>query len=172
VTKDKVLEYIKTHPGAYLRQIRRDLNVSMGVIQYHLYALERERKIIPRRKGLYKRFYPSFKFGDRQQEILDVLSHETQRELLLFIIQNPKATQKQLSEYAKISPYSINWHMKKLIQSGLVRIQRDGHFVRYEFLNGSDEVLKLLQCYHPTIWERWTDRLANTLNEVNLNDQE
>jgi predicted transcriptional regulator len=144
----------------------------MGVIQYHLYALEKDRRIIPRRKGIYKRFYPSLVFGDRQQAILDVLSHQTQRDLLLFIIQNPKATQKRLSEYARLSPYSINWHMRRLVQSGLVRGERDGHFVRYEFLNGSDEVLKLLQCYHPTTWERWRDRLSNTLNEIYKDDNE
>jgi predicted transcriptional regulator len=144
----------------------------MGTTQYHLYTLERERKIISRRRGMYKRFYVTYIFGDREQEILDVLSHQTHRELLLFIIQNPKASQKQLADFMGISTATTNWHMGKLVASGIVRVDRDGHFVRYTVLNGSEEVLKLLQSYHPSIWERWIDRLAGTLDQISPEDIE
>lgn len=165
-TKDQVFGYIKNHPGSHLREIKRGVNVSMGVIQYHLYSLERERKIISKRKGLYKRFYPNLVFGEHQREILDVLSQETERDLLLYLIQNPDATQKKISEYSKISPGTINWHMKRLAQSGLVATRREGQFVKYTVEADSNEVLKLLQNYHPSIWEIWADRLANALDEV------
>ncbi len=138
----------------------------MGVIQYHLYSLEKEKKILSRRKGLYKRFYPNLVFGDYQQEILDVLSQETERDLLLFLIQNPSATQKELSEYARISAGTTNWHMKRLIEAGIVRMKREGQFVKYDVNGEKEEVLRLVQSYHPSIWESWADRFADALTEV------
>jgi DNA-binding MarR family transcriptional regulator len=163
---EQILAFIKTHPGAHFRQIKRELNLAMGVVQYHLYKLERERLVASRRRGLYKRFYPNLKFEDAQLEILDVLSQETERDLLLFLIQNPDATQKELSEYGKISPASINWHMRRLSSSGLVEATREGTNVRY-FVRGSQpEILALLQSYHPMVWEKWADRLADALMEI------
>lgn len=78
--KEEVLEFINAHPGTHLREIKRKLNLGMGTIQYHIYALEKEGRIISRRRGLYKRFHVSHIFGDKQHEILDVLSQELERD--------------------------------------------------------------------------------------------
>lgn len=172
-TKDLVLEYIRSHPGAHLRDIKRALGLSMGVVQYHLGSLETDRKIVSRRRGLYKRFYQSLAFGENQQEILGVLSQEMERDLLLYLLDNPGSTQKELCDYAKISPGTMNWHMKRLGISYLVSSLRDGQFVRYTVSVDKNEILKLLQSYHPSIWEKWADRFANTVNEISSSkDQE
>lgn len=168
----RIFEFIRTHPGSHLREIKRELNLGMGVIQYHLYGLEREQKIISRRRGLHKRFYTTQVFGDRQLEILDTLSQETDRDILLFLIQNPDATQKELSEYLKISAASINWHMRRLSDTGIVEAKRDGVNVRYLVRDNQAEILALLRSYHPAVWERWADRLANIISDMERESHE
>ena len=165
-TKERVIDYIKLHPGSHLRQIKRDLGISMGVIQHHLYSLERDRIVLSRRNGLYKRFYPNLVFGDHQRNILDVLSLETERELLLYLIQCPNTSQKDLSEHFMISAGTINWHMKRLTETGLIQVRREGQFVKYSVNGKTGEILNLVRRYHPRIWENWADRLGNALNEV------
>ena len=56
--------------------------------------------------------------------------------------------------------------MKRLISSGLIRVRREGQFVRYLVNGDRDEILKLVQGYHPSTWASWVDRFANALNEV------
>jgi DNA-binding MarR family transcriptional regulator len=165
-TRGEVLQYIKSHPGSHLRQIKRDLDLSMGVIQYHLYSLEKERKILSRRGSLYKRFYATLTFTEHQQEVLDVLSQETERDLLVYLLHHSGATQKELSEFAQTSPGTINWHMKRLVSSTLVGSRRDGQFVRYYVSGDSEEILYLLKGYHPSTLLSWADRFANAMNEV------
>jgi DNA-binding MarR family transcriptional regulator len=165
-TKEEILEYIKNHPGSHLRQIKTKLNISMGAIQYNLGTLEKEKRILSRRRGLYKRFYLNMVFGESQRDILDVLSQETERDLLLYLIRNPDASQKQLSQYARISSGTTNWHMKRLSGSGLVSVRREGQFVRYRLELDPEEILKLLQSYHPSIWETFADRFADAIDEV------
>ena len=138
----------------------------MGVIQYHLQSLEDDRRIISHRQGLYKRFYENFTFGENQREILSVLTQESERDLLLYLLKNPNLSQKELCAFSKISAGTINWHMKRLADSGLVSIKRDGQFVRYKVAVNSDEIMKLLQSYHPTIWEKWADRVADAVDEI------
>jgi predicted transcriptional regulator len=145
--------------------IRRELNLAMGVVQYHLDGLEKEGKIVSRRGGFYKRFYPISVFGMEQLDVMDVLAEETERDLLLFLMANPNATQKELAGYARISPSSINWHMRRLAKSRFVETKHEGASVRYLVRVNRAEVIALLRNYHPSVWERWADRLADMLSE-------
>ncbi len=135
----------------------------MGVIQYHLYRLERERMVVAVRHGLYKRFYADdgLRFEDR--EILNVLSQETERDIILYLIKNPLATQKELSEFAGISPSSANWHMRRLSQTGFVQPRKENGFVYYTVNGDPTRIVGLLKSYHPSIWETWAERLADLL---------
>jgi predicted transcriptional regulator len=159
----RILEFIKANPGAHLRKIKRELNLAMGVIQYHLYKLERERIVVSVRLGLYKRFYADKDLKVEDREILSILSQETERDIVLYLIRNPLAAQKELSEFARISASSTNWHMKRLSQAGFVQPRREGGFVFYTVRGDRARILALLRNYHPRIWERWAERLADLL---------
>jgi len=161
----QIRAFIVEHPGVHMRMIGRQLNLAMGVVQYHLDGLEKKGEIVSRRRGFYKRFYPTLVFGSEQLEIMDLLAQETERDLLLFLIQNPNATQKELAGYARISPSSINWHMRRLSKSRLVETKHEGASVRYLVSVNRADVLALLRSYHPSVWEKWADRLADILSE-------
>ena len=160
------MEYVGAHPGVHLREIKRGLKLGMGTVQYHLYTLEREGKVVSRRQGLRKRFYQSHAFGERQQQILDVLAQEPERDILLYVVEKGGATQKSLADHMGMSPATINWHMKRLGVAGLVEIKHEGQFVRYAASADRAEVMRLLRAYHPAIWERLADRLADLLAEI------
>jgi predicted transcriptional regulator len=157
----QILEFIKCYPGTHLRRIRRELNLAMGVLQYHLSKLEKDQRIVSQRRGLYKRFYSRAEFGSEEREILSVLSQETERDLLLYILKTPDATQKELSEFANISASSTSWHMRRLAQAGLVVSRRQGSHVHYMVRRDPVKIIGLLRSYHPNTWERWVDRLAD-----------
>ena len=135
----------------------------MGVIQYHLYKLERERSIVSVRHGLYKRFYAERALKVEDHEILNILSQETERDIVLYLLKNPLATQKELSEFARISASSTSWHMKRLSEAGFVTARREHGFVFYAVTSDQARILALLRNYHPRIWERWAERLADLL---------
>ena len=159
----RILEFIRANPGTHLRKIKRELNLAMGVIQYHLYKLERERSILSVRHGLYKRFYADKGLGVQDREILNILSQETERDFVLYLIENPLASQKELSQFARISASSTNWHMGRLSRAGFVRPRREGGFVFYTVVGDRARILALLRSYHPRIWEIWAERLADLL---------
>lgn len=135
----------------------------MGVIQYHLYRLEREQIIVSARHGLYKRFYAEKGLRTEDRDILNLLSQETERDLVLYLIRNPLASQKELSDFARISPSSTNWHMKRLCLAGITTGKRENGGVYYIVSADQARILTLLQNYHPRIWEKWSERLADLL---------
>ncbi len=54
-----IIEYLRVNPGAYLRQMSRDLGMSLGSLRWHLNVLKRSGLVWERRKGNIIEFYLS-----------------------------------------------------------------------------------------------------------------
>jgi DNA-binding MarR family transcriptional regulator len=159
-TQRTVLEFITSHPGVHLREICRGLALAMGAVQYHVRRLERDGRISSMRRGLYKFFYPADLFGERQRDVLSVLSLDRPRELLN-IIEHPGSTQEALAEATDVSQPTVSWHLKRLIDLELVDRHQDGRVITYSIVGGGAEMAAFIKTYHPTVWERWSSRLAD-----------
>jgi predicted transcriptional regulator len=107
----KALQFIQQKPGCHLRQIKKGLNLSMGSVQYHLIQLEKMGRISSVRRGLYKFYFPAGVFHNREKSVLEALSHETTRDLLMFIIEQRNPTHTDIINYLEISSASVNWHI-------------------------------------------------------------
>jgi len=155
----RVLQYIQENPGCHLRKIKRDLTMSMGTIQYHLILLEKQGKVSSERHNLHKYYFPIGLFEQNEKDILKILNQETAREILMTILeQHP--TQTDIANIIKISSASVNWHIKRLVELGLVVEQKDGKFKRYVLGIDSKHIVSMMKNYHPNLWNRWSNRLA------------
>ncbi len=56
-TRQAIIEYLRVNPGAHLRQMSRDLGLSLGTLRWHLSVLERVGLVWERRKGNMTEFY-------------------------------------------------------------------------------------------------------------------
>jgi predicted transcriptional regulator len=150
------------NPGVHLRQVCRELGLAMGDVQYHMHRLERDGRINSVRRGLYKFFYPSALFGENQRDILSVLSLDTPRELLLNIIEKPYSNQDELARATMVSQPTVSWHLRRLIDLGILEKQQVGKNTTYRVVGTSaPEIAMFIRSYHPTVWEKWSSRLAD-----------
>ncbi len=164
--RDQIIDFIRSHPGTHLREIKRAIDLAMGVLQYHLYKLENDRVIVARRRGVRKRYYINLVFGDTDLDVLDVLSQTSERDILLYITLNPGANLRDLAVYSRLSPSTVLWHLKRLIAFGLIEMQHyQGNNV-YSIRVEKDTIFKLLKNYHPTLFERWADTIADVVVNV------
>jgi predicted transcriptional regulator len=77
---DAIPDFIQRNPGSHLRRIKKELNISMGTVQYQLNRLEKNGIITSS-----KRVPVAIKGFDR--EILEILSQDTVSQIILFIIE-------------------------------------------------------------------------------------
>lgn len=161
-TEMKILNYIKENPGSYLRQIKTELDISMGTTQYYLRKLEKDNKISSSRNGLHKCFFVTGIFKDNEKEIIRYLNQETPRKIIMFIIEQVQPTQNDIAKNLLISPPTISWNLKRLMISKIIVEKKDGRYKRYLLSSDIDSVLliKLLRSYYPSLWNRWSDKLA------------
>jgi predicted transcriptional regulator len=160
-TRKMVYDYIQAHPGVHLREIARSLNLAIGDVQYHLYALEKAGYIISKRRGLFKHFYTSNAFNESQKNIIEALSHETQRRILFLMMRKSSISQGEIAKLVNVSASTVTWHMKHLVDAGLVRVHREGRMVKYDLKVPADEIKKLAKSYPLMFWEKWADRFAD-----------
>jgi predicted transcriptional regulator len=140
----------------------------MGNVQYHVYKLEKAERISSIRRGFYRFYYPSALFGERQRDVLSVLSLGTPRELLLHLINKPNSSQEELAHELGVSQPTVSWHLKRLVGLGVVEKQQVGRSMTYRVAGGSaSEIANLIKSYHPTVWERWSSSLADIFISYN-----
>lgn len=158
--KQRIYAYIKNNPGAHLRKISQELGIALGDIQYQLNRLQATNLIRSRRIGLYKTYYTISISGERNEKILAFLQQETTRDIILYLIENPGATNKQIAHHKGFTAPTINWHMSRLIETGIVSSHRDGRYTKYHLKGNIKDIVDLLKSYHPSVWSKLSFRLA------------
>ena len=156
----KILVHIKENPGIHLRQIKNDLNMSLGTVRHHLNSLERNGTIISEKSNFYKHYFSVGIFPENERNMLKVLHNETSREILLYLLEKKIAHQNELVVNIGITAASINWHAKRLSSLGIIAVSKKGRHVTYQITVEPQYVVVLLKNYHQTVWRRWSDRLS------------
>jgi predicted transcriptional regulator len=169
---NRILLFIQQNPGCHLREIKRELNLSMGTIQYHINLLEKDGRILSERRSLHRFYFPVGIFDENQKNVLKILHQDTAREILLYIIERDNPTQTDIAESIKISHASINWHLQRLLSLGLIDETREGKYKKYQFIGNRNLLVKLLQNYHPSLWNKWSNRLAEMFLSLSKEDSE
>jgi len=138
------------------------IQISQGTVQYHTDRLEKMGRITSTTTGLYKHYFPVGVFQNNEKEILQILSQETTRQILMYIVEQQSPTQTDIVNSVGISASSVNWHMKRLLEFKLVEEIKEGKYKRYQLHDrktSSKYITALMRNYYPAIWEKWSDRL-------------
>src|SRR5438128_11674467 len=81
-TRRDLYEFVRRNPGFHLREISRELNLSITLVDYHLRFLEKHELLTSAMDGEYKRYYPRSVPGagdarpalsDSEQQVLALL---------------------------------------------------------------------------------------------------
>ncbi len=170
---DQILQFIHENPSCHLRKIKKELGLAMGTVQYHLDKLEKAGKITSQKQGLHKHYFVVGAFEENEKQLLEVLSNETAREILMFIIEQKKyPSQSEISKHIGISSASVSWQIKRLQDHKVIDEIKEGKFKRYKLHGDSNQVVALLRNYYPDIWNRWSNRLAEMLLSLSHGEQE
>jgi predicted transcriptional regulator len=133
----------------------------MGTVQYQLDKLEKLGRVTPTKRGFYKYYFPAGLFKENEKEILEVLTHETSRKILMFIIEQKSPTQTDIVNTVRISARSVGWHVGRLIDLAIVREIKDGRYKRYQLQESNPKnIIILVRNYYPNIWDMWSIRVV------------
>ncbi|HEY7110626.1 MAG TPA: winged helix-turn-helix transcriptional regulator [Nitrososphaeraceae archaeon] len=163
MNEERILQFIESHPGTYVREIRRSLEISMGSTQYNLYRLENKNKVVSLRRGLHKFYFLRGVFGDHEKNILQILNQGTSRKILLAIIEGNNPTQTDIVDKVGISYASLHRHIELLLKFKIIKEEPSGRHKRYLLYSkrSTHLILALFKNYYSNSWLRWSEGLAD-----------
>lgn len=172
LNEERIVQFIGDHPGCYLREIRRNLKISMGSAQYNLYQLENRGRVVSVKRGIHKFFFLKGIFGDYEKNLLQILNRVTSRKILMVIVEQKNPTQSDIVQHVGISHASLHRYIDQLKRFNIIKEASDGRYKRYELLgkNSTDLILALFKNYYSNIWIKWSERLTEMYLAMSQDD--
>jgi DNA-binding MarR family transcriptional regulator len=116
----EIYEFISQNSGLHMRDISRKLNVPFTSLKYHLNYLEKRGFIISRDDGKYSRYFISLEIGEKEKRILNCLRKRTTLHIILWFFIAVQCSQKDISRFLEKHPTTISFHLRKMIQAGII----------------------------------------------------
>ena len=92
--------------------------------------------------------------------------------ILLYLIENPGASQLEIATHVGCSAPTVAWHMSLLMKIELVYNHKQGKFMKYYIKGNLKEITDLIKSYHPTIWNKLSSRLADLFLDLPARNSE
>jgi len=147
--KQTVLEIIKKNPGIRFNEIMRISNIRNGTLSHYVKKLEKEEHIDLERKPRVTRMYPKG-MPKQDAKICKCLTIETQRKLLLFLLQKGLATSIQIREFLEKSPSVVSVNLNELFKEKIINKQYDIPSNKYS-IRDSEQIKRILNKYYPEL---------------------
>ncbi|SRR5579885_76360 len=163
--RDVLLKHINENPGIWYRELLRLVNISNGSLAHHLRVLEESNRIkVDRKNGLGRTRYYSLNVSDAESKIIGFIKNSTTRQIILLMLEQEFCTFSEIVDYAKRSPSTISWHIKRLVDRGIVNV-RYGEFTLYTLVN-RDFVGDVLAKYKESLVDKVVNNYVEVIEEL------
>ncbi|MCW4029715.1 MAG: winged helix-turn-helix transcriptional regulator [Candidatus Bathyarchaeota archaeon] len=134
-TRQEIYTFIKDNPGVHFRGICNGLELSVGVVQYHLDVLEHTGLIESYGDGQIKRFFQADTFTGTQMQLISLVKHQTTGQILEILVQSGNLLHRDLATELGVSSQALTWQMNQLKNAGLIQSEKIGVNVEYCLVN-------------------------------------
>ena len=119
-TRKQIYELISKNPGLHLSEISRKLNIPRTTLTFHLNNLKKRGLIASIFEDKNSRFFVKHNFGNLEKKLIHILRKENPRNIVLYIGWRVSASQAELSRELELAPKTIEKHLKKLLEFGII----------------------------------------------------
>lgn len=151
---------IQECPGLHFREIQRRTKTSTGQLTYHLDYIVKAGLINTVSDGEYMRYYAPINIDKKERKILELLRRKSIRHIVLHLLTNSSSNNGQLRKELGLSPSTVSWHTKRLIEEEVLEkknVGRESHLT----IRDPELIAKLLLKYGESFMDRLVDRFLD-----------
>ncbi len=163
-TRDSIFGLIEENPGIHFREIQRRSGLAVGQVEYHLYQLEREQRIVTREDGKVKRYFCSTEESYTERQILFYLRSNASNEVLQKLAHSGRVT---LFELMKVRKSKLDKRKKAIDDMARDRIIsiNDVDSVSYVEIKDLTQVLDIARKYRQSFVDTLSDNFLSLMGE-------
>ena len=144
--RQRLYSIISGSPGLHYREIQRRTGISTGQLTYHLDYLRNAHLIKTANDGEYLRYYSNAQMNLEERKILELSRQKSIRHILLYILENDGCDHNSLAGMLGLSPSTVSWHLKKLLDAGIINKETEGR--RSLYTVNKPELVKIVLVKH------------------------
>ncbi|MFO8110036.1 MAG: winged helix-turn-helix transcriptional regulator [Thermoplasmata archaeon] len=111
-------------------------------------------------EGKYKRFYVRGNIDSRDKARLAVLRKDLPRTILLYLMEFPGSTHRDISEVIDVAPSTLSYHLKKLMEGDMIICTDRRYYVKNEEAI-ADLLIRYRRTFLDSLVERFVRRWAS-----------
>ncbi|MEJ2248148.1 MAG: winged helix-turn-helix transcriptional regulator [Candidatus Lokiarchaeota archaeon] len=124
--RNKIIEIILEEPGIHYNDLLRKTDLAAGNLAWHLDVLETYKVIGKKRVGKYLVYFPYYQKNPISNLDLKLQKSELTLKVLEMIEEDPGIYNKIITDKLKVDHKTIHYHIKKLLNLGLVHTKKSG----------------------------------------------
>ena len=152
----RIYYMIQESPGLHFRELQRTLDMPIGQLEHHLRFLEKQDMVKAKEDRYYLRYFPS-KMDTRETRILASLRQEKPRRIVVYLLEHPRTSHKELVEHLDVRPSTMSFYLKDLVEKGVLGKEKQGRENLY-WIEDEKRVIELLLSYRRSFLDKLVDR--------------
>jgi predicted transcriptional regulator len=163
-TRRRIYEAVRKAPGLGGREAQRAVGTGWGETVYHLDRLTTSGLLHRERAGHQDHYFvATVPLADRN--LLRFTRSASARRLLVALLEKPHRSVPDLIERTGLSAGRLSVHLRRLVETGVVRTGREGRWRTFE-VSDQARVVRVLVTYRSGIADEWVERLLETWSEL------
>lgn len=163
-TRRRIYQAVRKTPGLSGREAQRAAGTGWGETVYHLDRLVVAGLLHRERGGRQDHYFvATVPLGDRR--LLRLIRSASARRLLVALLETPRQSVPDLMERTGLSAGRLSVHLRRLVETGVVRTGREGRLRTFEVADGAS-IVRVLVTYRSGIADEWVERLFETWSEL------
>jgi predicted transcriptional regulator len=124
--RNKIIDLVLKDPGIHFNELLRRTNLAAGNLVWHLDILETYKVVSKRRIGNFLSFFPYYQKNPISNLDLKLSKSKLTLEILELIEKEPGVWNSIITKRKKVDHKTIQYHIKKLIDLGLIKSKKEG----------------------------------------------
>lgn len=126
----KLVQIVESQPGIHFHDLAQKAELANGTAVHHLRKLSDSGHLSVRRSGRYTCYFPGGRVDPGAAAAAPLLKSEGAKQVLDAVRAKPGMSNLELAQATGLQPSTVNYHVQRLSQAGLLAALRDGRSVR------------------------------------------
>lgn len=126
----KLVQIVESQPGIHFHDLALKAELANGTAVHHLRKLSDSGHLSVRRSGRYTCYFPGGRVDPHAAAAAPLLKSDGAKQILEAVRNKPGMSNLELAQATGLQPSTVNYHVQRLSQAGLVAALRDGRNVR------------------------------------------
>jgi predicted transcriptional regulator len=164
-TRRRIRDRIRAAPGIHFNALTRELDLAPGQVQYHLRRLREVGQATEAQVYGQTHYYPPG-YDEWERRALALLRRETTADVVLALAEHGPTGPDAVADRVGIARSTLEWHLDRLLETGLVEKRRDERGRVTLALVRPAETARLLDEATPSTVSRLVDRFTRLVDSL------